>query len=253
MLENILINVGFNKKESEVYLALLHAGTRPASFIANRIQYNRITTYQILVQLVKKGVVSITIRSNIKYFTAESPERILSFLEQKKQKAEEHINIISEQLPLFQKIVNPANVLPEVRTFSGLDGIISVYEETLELAEDVNIVHDVNSMNTELKDYVFKSYIPKRVKKEITCRLVLPMNEMNLKYGKFNSEELRKTRYVSFEKFSFDVAIFCYAKKVAIISYKQEEQFATIIDSLALFSTMKGLFEMLWGQGKEHV
>ncbi len=251
MLKNLLTDIGFNKKEAEVYLALLHSGARPASFIASRIQYNRITTYQILIQLVKKGVVSTTVRSNIKYFTAESPERILSFLEQKKQKVEKYINVMSEQLPLFQKIINPANILPGVRTFLGLDGIISVYEETLELAKEINIIHDISSISAELKNYIFESYIPKRVKKGITCRVVLPINKVNLKCNEFSSKELRKIRYISSRKFSFDVAIFCYAKKVAIISYKQGEEFATIIDSLALFSTMTGLFEMLWGQGKE--
>jgi sugar-specific transcriptional regulator TrmB len=202
------------------------------------------------MQLVKKGIVSTTLRSNVKYFTAESPERILSFLERKKQQVEDHIGVVSEQLPLFQQIVNPSISVPVVRSFTGVDGVISVYEDMLKSADHVSAVHDFADVDGELKKYILESYIPRRVKKRITCDIILPKNKQNKFFSNMDKKDLRNIRYLSPKEVPFDTAIFCYSGKTAIISYKKDGQFGTIVDSPAFYSTMRGIFQVLWNKSE---
>ncbi len=57
MLWQILSNIGFHEKESKIYLALLETSAQPASIVAKQSGINRTTTYLILEDLLKKGVV----------------------------------------------------------------------------------------------------------------------------------------------------------------------------------------------------
>lgn len=251
MLKNLLIDVGFTPKEAEVYLALLHAGSRPASVIANKTGLNRITAYQMLLSLVRKGVVSVVLRANVKYFTAEKPERILSFLENQKAQYEESCKAVEKQLPLFQQLVNPSNSAPVVRSFNGINGIYSIYEDTLESAESVHLIHDFSETRDELRNYLLDNYIPRRAKKGIACKVILPKNKTNRNFAEMDKKDLRDIRYVSPKELSFNTAILLYAGKTGIVSYKQNEQFGTIIESPAFYNTMMGMFSVLWQKGEE--
>lgn len=250
MLKNLLTDVGFAPKEAEIYLALLHAGPQPASVIARKICYNRITTYQILMELVRKGLVSVVLRANVKYFSAERPERILSFLENQRVKHEDSCQAFKSRIHMFHQLVNPENVAPIVRSFNGINGIYSIYEDTLESDCSLCLIHDFGSAENELRDYLLNNYIPRRVKKGISCRVILPKNKKNKIFAEMDKKDLRHIRYISPKELSFDTAILLYSGKTAIVSYKQNEQFGTIIESSSFHATMTEMFEVLWRKGE---
>jgi len=81
MLEEKLSKIGFNKKETKVYLELLKIGPQPVSIIAKRLFYNRTSTYSILRGLEKKGVVSNYKNYNLKIFVASDPNALIAYLD----------------------------------------------------------------------------------------------------------------------------------------------------------------------------
>jgi sugar-specific transcriptional regulator TrmB len=253
MLHELLTRVGFSSKEADLYLALLHIGSQPASVVASKVGYNRITTYQVLMDLVKRGVVSVSTRANVKYFVAEPPERILSFLECNKADFEEQINLIKNQLPVFQQLVNPNAPQPSVRTFVGNRGIRSIYEDTLVSTDELFIIQDLNLIGRELEDYIFDYYAPRRVKNGIKCQLLLPKDRKNKSLIKKDNICSRDIRYISQKEIPFKSAIFLYNEKTAVVLHKSDECFGAIIESPAFFSTMRGMFNILWAKGEKCV
>ena len=71
-----LNNIGFNEKESKIYLALLETSAQPASVVARQAGINRTTTYLTLEDLLKKGLVNRFERKGIQYFEAVDPKQI---------------------------------------------------------------------------------------------------------------------------------------------------------------------------------
>jgi sugar-specific transcriptional regulator TrmB len=83
MLTDTLQQYGFSEREAKVYLAALELGVAPASSIARRVGENRVTTYSVLKVLKKRGMIVETQKRNTTRYAAESPEILLSHLEQK--------------------------------------------------------------------------------------------------------------------------------------------------------------------------
>ncbi|MFA6991787.1 MAG: helix-turn-helix domain-containing protein, partial [Candidatus Gracilibacteria bacterium] len=72
-LVTILTNLGLNDKEAKVYLSCIKIGTSQVSKIAEDAKLNRVTTYDILEKLKKRGFVSHFTKQKTMYITAVSP------------------------------------------------------------------------------------------------------------------------------------------------------------------------------------
>ena len=77
----ILNELGFSPKESRVYLAILELGRATVSEIARKSAINRTTGYDILNTLVNKGLVIISGKEPKQEYTAPSPDKILTNLQ----------------------------------------------------------------------------------------------------------------------------------------------------------------------------
>jgi sugar-specific transcriptional regulator TrmB len=91
---NLLItlqNYGLSEKEARVYLTVLELGTSIASTIARRAEINRVTTYTILEELRKSGIVNETTKDGVKYYSVISPDILLKQLEQKYESFKEKV------------------------------------------------------------------------------------------------------------------------------------------------------------------
>ena len=85
MNERILQEAGLTKGESKVYLALVLLGESSVTPIAREAKVSLSKIYEILENLIKKGLVSSIVKNNVKHFSAAEPERILDYLEKKKE------------------------------------------------------------------------------------------------------------------------------------------------------------------------
>ena len=104
MLNLELRKLGLKEKEVGVYLAALELGFTSVQNIARRASLSRPTVYEIIKELIKKGLMREikrqgTIRGERTYFAAESPDALLGLLRVQKreidEKEREFIRIIS--------------------------------------------------------------------------------------------------------------------------------------------------------------
>src|SRR5438270_798606 len=83
MLQDYLHQLGFSKKESDIYLVLAEVGVQPASVIARRSGLDRVTAYKNLRKLAEKGLVKVYSRDSVQCFGIESFEAIQSYLRER--------------------------------------------------------------------------------------------------------------------------------------------------------------------------
>ncbi|MCK5415869.1 hypothetical protein KAI92_00400 [Candidatus Parcubacteria bacterium] len=239
-LNEVLAQFGLQNKEDDVYLALLELGQAGVFEISVKASIKRTTTYDVLENLKRKGLVGQTIKGNKRLFYAEEPETLNKLLEDKKNK-------LNEIMPLLKSLCNTAGTKPRIRYYEGKTGLKEVYKDTLNYNTEImafvseNISKKLGTFSDE--------YIKKRIEKKIYARVIASANDFMKNYKNKDKEYLKKTRLVPKEQFPFSIEMNIYGNKVGYISF--QEEIAIIIESNEISNNMKLLFELAWKGAKK--
>jgi sugar-specific transcriptional regulator TrmB len=236
MLQSILENIGLTAKESRTYLAALEIGSSPVSKIASKAKLNRVTAYDILEKLVKKGLINFFTKDKIKYFTATDPEIVVN--EFRKRTSD-----LQKALPDLKRL-HGDTIHPRVRYFEGLEGIKSIYADTLTSKTEILNYGNSQEIRSQWPTYD-EDYVKKRAELGIRLRGVAIDDEFGRWVKDKDEENLREIRLISKEQFNFTNEINIYDDKVAIISFK-DELIGMIIESHEIAHTQRAIFKMIW-------
>ena len=189
-LYNSLLALNFSEKEANVYLALLELGKGTVSQIGRKANINRTTGYNILSQLVQKGLVSISGKEPKQEYVAESPDKIKQYLKEEVKKNEEYLTQADKAIPALKSIHNVKG-RPQVRFYEGKEGIKEIYEDTLTSHEPIRAFAHVEDNNQTLPEY-FPKYYFRRAAKKIPIRAIFPDSPEARKLIKFDKIQMRK-------------------------------------------------------------
>ena len=130
MNTDALRKIGLSEGETSVYLAVLRLGLVGAGPVIKETGLQSSSIYHILDSLLDKGIISFEIKNKRKYFYAVSPERLLDFLDEKKNKLEEERQQVEDILPELSALKELVKK-PEEETliFEGWRGIFSAFKE----------------------------------------------------------------------------------------------------------------------------
>jgi len=245
-LKNFLLSLGLSEKETNVYLALLNLGKGTVSEIARQAEMNRTTGYDILSRLVNYGLVSVSGKEPKQEFVAESPDKVVNFLESKKQETEKQIVEAKTFLPQLKSIHNVGG-RPKIRFYEGKEGLKQVYEDTLTSHEAIRAYATVDDMHAGLPDY-FPKYYQRRAKKGIHIRAIVPKTPTGIDRSKQDRAEARETALIPPDKYYFSPEINIYDNKIMIASWR--EKLGIIIESPEIADAMKKIYELAWAEAK---
>lgn len=252
MLKSILQKIGLSDKDAEVYLACLEFGTQPASIIAKKAGLKRPTTYLILEGLLKKGLVSEYTGSNVKYFTAVSPEYLMNYIEKQRRELTSHQRELEQYLPQFQSLTNPYSMSPKVRFYEGISGIERVMDDTLTAQKKEILSYssiDRWFSKEDLKRYIVDYAKRRCVDRKISLRGIVldtPLARQYISQEYPGSKELTETRWFPKNISIFHNEINIYDNKVAICSIGNHELIGIIIESSEIAETQRSVFELAW-------
>jgi len=226
---------GLNDKQASIYLALLELGTSSAPTISKKSGVKRPTTYVILQELRRKGLLTEMPKKSKTLYTAKSPEILLA--ERKEQNEEIRIS-----MPEILALYNSKAEKPKVRFYQGEREINELYNEIF-AEKEIWFVASIGSIPENLLRSVHK-HIARAAEMKITIREIQMDDPVSISFRKqYESETYHiKTAPKNFELPS-DNAI--YGNKIAIFSYKNELM-AVVIESEDVVKTYRSLFEMAW-------
>ncbi|MBI4127122.1 hypothetical protein HY463_00265 [Candidatus Peregrinibacteria bacterium] len=236
-LVDVLIDLGLTDKESRVYLAALELGPSPASEIALRSKTNRVSCYDILEKLIRRGFISTYIQNKVTYFNAIDPDEIRNNYRQK------YMNLKSA-LPDLRRL-HGKTPHPRVRYYEGLEAIKKIYADTLTSKTEILNYADSKSIRQFWPDYD-EEYVSQRVKKKIYLRGIAPRDAHGEAVVSKNSVSHREIRLVPNGEFSFANEINIYDDKVSIISFGKNALHGMIIESPEIADTQRAIFVMAW-------
>ena len=239
-IEHILCSVGLDETDAALFLAGLPIGSAPASFYARAAALNRITAYNHLEALVKRGLFTAGRRKNGKHYQPISPEEL-------SVEAHKNAEALERVLPELRSLQSVSHRRPHVRFYEGIEGIRRVYEDTLTAESEI-----LNFANSQIVRMFWKEYdeeyVARRVAKGISLRGIAPNDEAGRAVQGHDRENLREIRLVSDREFNFNNEINIYDSRVGIVSFgvAEGELFGVIIESREVAETQRQIFEMAW-------
>jgi HTH-type transcriptional regulator, sugar sensing transcriptional regulator len=242
-LHHVLRAAGLDDKEAALYLAGLRLQSAPASEYAKATGLNRITTYNALEQMVRRGLFTMVKQVRGKWYAPASPE-YLAVEVRKNAEAVERI------LPDLRGLQGNHERKPHVRFYEGWDGVRKVYEDTLMAQGELLNFANSAVVRRYWPDYD-EEYVTERVERGIRLRGIAPDDAAGRRVHGEDKKRLREIRLVPAREFDFTNEINVYDSKVAICSFEEASNgetnmFGVIIESREVAETQRQIFEMAW-------
>lgn len=242
-LLHILRSAGLDDKESALYLAGLSLGTAPASEYGRAAKLNRITAYNTLEALARRGLVTIVKKRRAKWYAVVPPEQLAI-------EARKNADALHRVLPELRSLQGKDRRRPVIRFYEGWEGVRRVYEDTLTARGEL-----LNFANSAVVRHYWpnydQEYVAERVRRKIRLRGIAPDDAVGRTVHGEDRKRLREIRLVPSKDFDFKNEINVYDHKVAICSFGSADHvFGVIIESVEVAETQRQVFEMAWRYAK---
>lgn len=243
MLLSQLAKIGLSGKKGRFYLAALELGEAPVTAVAEQAGIGRTTAYDILDALIDEGLLNQIEKQGKAYVVAEDPAVLMRNVEQRQ-------SLVEEVLPEIQAIYGHSLFKPRIRYHAGLDGIITVLNDTLNCRSGAlcGILSMVELLGSPGEDFM-RDHIRRRIAIGLRLRVVRSLSEEVNEIWPSSVEELREVRFSPAEM-PFTMTSYIYDDKVAYISSRREN-FALLIQSAEFAGLQKALFETLWAASQQ--
>ncbi len=245
-----LLKLGLSSEESRVYLATLEIGGGPVTNIAKKAGIHRVSCYHTIEKLQKKNLLIQYIKNKTKYFSAENPKTL-------KTQAEEKVNIASSLIPQLLSLQNTIGFKPKIHFFEGEEGVIQVFQKSLQVANGQEILQfsNLSSFCSKFPNLFTQSFQEKFAKKIKTRILSTNTQDPFSHIKKLLHSPENKARFVpelleillvNNDQFFFENEILIFENSVAIASVEEGEMMGLIVESKNFAKSMKAVFDLAW-------
>lgn len=251
MLEDILIKNGFNKKEAQIYLCVLQCGEIPISRLVSKTGIKRSTIYLNMENLEQQKVLSLNKKRGIQYVSAIKAEILIEKFQKKATQEIQDLKTKLEEtekyLPEFKNLEYTSPIKPRIKFFDGKEGIKQILREFSKSKEQGMGFTDYELMPPELLNFIQKEIIPERRKNRNKARFITTNNSTNLEVQKTDNKNYSNHKVLTFKEKNNPIELLLFENsKVAFVSFKREEMFGLIIESEAIYKTLKNIFDLNW-------
>jgi len=243
-----LYQFGLSNKEAGVYLSSLNMGPASVQDLSHKAKVNRATTYVVIEALTQKGLMSTFVKGKKRYYSAETPERLMSILQLKRQEINEKEKELSEALPLLMALFNVEGAKPQIRYLEGIEGLATTREQFEKLeGEFVQIINfDEAREIAELQEGQ-EQHIKNISKTSTPSRVLLVTNDQDFSHipDIANSE----IRIISAKDFPLQGEITVRQDHIFLFSYRSAV-LSVVIRSKEISGAILTLFNLAWQGSK---
>jgi sugar-specific transcriptional regulator TrmB len=127
----ILKKIGLSDGEVKVYSALLEIGVTSINSIHEKVGMDRRNIYDILNKLIERGLVSYIEENGKRTFKISNPDKILSYIEEKKNILDDVKNEVGKIMPSMQEVFQSKKQELFAEIFRGAEGMKAVWDDML--------------------------------------------------------------------------------------------------------------------------
>ena len=246
MLKNDLISLGLSEMEANVYLSCVELGSATVLEIARKTKVHRTTVYNTVQGLVDKKLFSESVRGKKRIFVAEGAEGFKNMLKAKLSRVD---GIAGELIALSRS----STAKPIVKFYVGVESIkdmfrTSVLETKEKFQYGIFTVEEMMSSDS-LKQFFLGEYSTLREKNGLFGKIIVSDTPDGIKYKSLDKAKFRETKMLPATTYRFPTETMISGDTVLLFVISENEQFVISIDSLAIATTFKMIFNALWTQG----
>jgi len=246
-LHEALGAIGLSEKESAVYTALLQLGRASAYSVSEKSGLKKPTTYVILDELIKKGVVSRVPREKKQLYVARPPEEAFAVAEERIALEQQKLVAARGKLPELLALTRGKKTKVNMMYFEGVNGIKRMLEygkEEMKGKEMVGFYAIDPQTHEELTQYVQHEWNEKMLRLGVTMRGIVPDHPSLKTYRKTDEKYKRETKIIPYKQYSSDVALDVIGDMVRIQDYKNLQ--GVLLENPDVAKTVREIFEMVW-------
>ncbi len=248
-LSEILEYFALSKVEVGVYLASLQVGRGTAYEIAKKAGIKRPTGYAVASGLVSKGLMTSQEEKNKTWYAPIPPARLIEMWRGR-------LAVLEATVPDLNALYRTGTEKPFVQTFEGRIGVDAVYNEMIGVrgtkGDYIRLITNIAAVRRDF-DYLVAPWQKAAKDKRNKVHELLNKGIGTLEYAE-SIRALGNPNY-TLRQTKADILgqgdNYIYKNKVAIISLKKEDLFATVIESEQVAKTYKALFDMAWESAEE--
>ena len=245
MIKDALQKIGLTKGEIQVYEALIELGLSSTGKITKKANIASSKVYEVLQRLINKGLASYVIKNGVRYYNATPPERLIDFLDEKKEAIEKNQEEIKKLMPQLKEKRQNLEDVNKTIVYTGLEGAKLVLNEILEAGKK-----GIPNYGFGTNEDPYVKYLPLALKKYINEAKKYKFDTYLLFSKGFKSPNTTaKIRYLS-EEYIFPVRTMIYGDKVAIVDFTKPIT-TIIIEKKEIEDAYKKYFQTLWKIAKK--
>jgi len=239
---HLLESLGLTKNEALVYITLVKTGSSKTGQLLKESGINTGKIYDILNSLKKRGLVSETIINKVKHFSASPSEKLLEYINAKKEILKKEENTVKSLIPQIELIRKSKTETTLTEVYTGVNGFKSAIAEankTLNPRDEI-LAMGVRSSKGEPFNTIWKQW----------AKETLPKNHERVLFsekGDFYEFKL-KSKYskIRLLESSTPTAMTIFGKQSALILRYDEPVRVIFIKDKMMVATFISLFEQLW-------
>jgi sugar-specific transcriptional regulator TrmB/CBS domain-containing protein len=262
-----LQNLGFSKREVQVYMFLAKSGAQSTSFVAKRLKMERVQAYRTFKKLQEKGFIEATLERPTRFTVVPFINLLESFIEAKRGEVES-LSSQKEGLLNSWKTVSAPESDYTMAKFSVISGKKKIHLKMLSMIDEAQ--KDIYVLTTSLgviqEDIggVFDAVVDTAKKTEIKFKIIADVSKENYRimerlYKRALSENAKvETRHLNlntrfFPRFLIkdDEEAILYASSGDEASILNIEDEGLWINDRMFISILKAFFAQMWQIGVE--
>lgn len=236
IIEN-LKSIGLQDKEARIYMSLLKFGHATVGNIADEAGIKRPTTYVILDELRKKGLVLKIPHAKKVMFQAKTPDE---FFDQ----TVANVNQFEKILPKLRSM-NPSKKAIKTLYFEGIDGVKEAIAYNINSLKDKTLIGfwaKADNITEPMKELYLKN-VQALKKRNVTVKGITPADESVEIYKKEYSLENYHIKTLPKDKYAPDVSIEIADEFVRIVD--PIELKAIVIENPRLTDALRQIFKLV--------
>ncbi len=247
MKTKLFKEIGLNQNEAEAYKALLEAGKMTPPELAAELKITRQNAYTVVKVLEELGLAQVDQRCNKLTYVPGDPQILESIVQKKIKILETSESQLDKTMPELQSFYNLAKDRPGFSTFSGLEGVQRLYNDTLKREPDeILLIFSDLGKNSYLSAWLEKNFLPRRLSKQIRLREIVNAHKNPSLVAP--KEQLCEKKYVEMTRMPLDIDILIYDDNVTFIKYDKKEPSGFTLDDTLVFFALKAFFEAIWAR-----
>ncbi len=207
---DVLEQIGLTKNQSLVYLSLLKLGSATALQIIRESGMHRSRVYDSLEKLEELGLASSVVKDYKRHFQAVSPEKLLTFLDEKKQ-------AIKKALPKLKKLEGMKKEEINGTIYKGKEGLKTIHSEMLKEGKDIYVLGAKGLIYSELEHYI-PNFERERIEKKMKWKILWDEKKT---MDKISKKKLVEGKLLP-KGFESKGVVNIFGNKVAIVLWKEK-------------------------------